>query len=76
MGAASGNPKGPGSLTTFTHRIAIQMAAQGRFLICLDCELRFEFPFETPYLAIAEQFAPFPCGVSPMDRNANHQIAS
>lgn len=45
----------------FTHRIAIQMSAEGRFLICLDCELRFEFPSETPYLALTHEFASHAC---------------
>ena len=51
----------PVFISPFTHRIAIQMSAQGRFLLCLDCELRFEFPFETPYLAVAREFASHPC---------------
>ncbi len=43
------------------HRIAIQMAAEGRFLICLDCEVRFEFPTGKSYLAVAELFASQAC---------------
>ena len=62
--------------STFTHRIAIQMAAQGRFLICLDCELRFEFPFETSYLATAEQFTPIPCSVGTHEPQSANRMAS
>ena len=49
----------------FIHRIAIQMSAQGRFLICLDCQLHFEFPSGTPYLTVARQFESQSCGSAP-----------
>ena len=50
---------------SFEHRIAIQLSAQGRFLICLDCQLHFEFPSGTPYLTVARQFESQSCGGTP-----------
>ena len=45
----------------FIHRIAIQMSPEGRFLICLDCQLHLEFPVGTPYLAVAREFGSHRC---------------
>ena len=55
----------------YAHRIAIQVSAQGRFLICLDCQLHFEFPSGTPYLTVASQFESHCCGSAPSHDDAN-----
>ena len=60
------------SCAPFIHRIAIQMSAQGRFLICLDCQLHFEFLSGTPYLAVAHEFVSQPCvGHARDDKHSN-----
>jgi len=39
-----------------SHRIAILMSPAGRFLLCRDCQLNFEFPAGARYDATAKQF--------------------
>ena len=38
------------------HRIAILMSPAGRFLVCRDCKLSFQFPDGVPYRQPAKQF--------------------
>src|SRR5579864_7522857 len=38
------------------HRIAILMSPAGRFLVCRDCKLSFQFPDGVPYGPLAKQF--------------------
>ena len=45
-----------------SHRISILMSPAGRFLLCRDCELRFQFPDGVKYGAIAKQFEFHSCG--------------
>jgi len=41
----------------FPHRIAIIVSPdEGRFLQCIDCKLRFEFPDGAEFGTIAKQF--------------------
>jgi hypothetical protein len=51
--------------TSSEHLVANQLCAQGHFLICLDCPLRFEFPSGTPYLTVTRQFESQSCGSAP-----------
>jgi len=43
------------------HQIGILMSPSGRFLECLHCQLRFEFPQGTFYATVSAQFASRPC---------------
>jgi hypothetical protein len=43
------------------HGIGILMCAEGRFLECVACELRFEFPAGAHYDTIAKQFESHSC---------------
>ena len=53
----------PASVSTLLpHRIAVLMSAAGRFLVCKNCQLSFEFPAGTAYLTIAKQFDSHTCG--------------
>jgi hypothetical protein len=44
------------------HRISILMSPAGRFLLCRDCKLSFQFPDGMRYGAIAKQFEFHSCG--------------
>ena len=50
------------------HHFGILMSAAGRFLMCIDCQLRFEFPSGADYETIAKQFESHPCLASPSKR--------
>jgi hypothetical protein len=52
------------SLACPSHRIAILMAAEGRFLECLTCRLRLKFAAGTHYEVIVRQFDSHLCGSS------------
>jgi hypothetical protein len=52
------------SLTRPSHRVAILMAAEGRFLECLNCRLRIRFSAGTQYEVIVRQFDSHLCGSS------------
>jgi hypothetical protein len=43
------------------HRIAILMSPAGRFLMCRDCKLSFQFPDGVPYGQLAKQFESHLC---------------
>jgi hypothetical protein len=45
-----------------SHRISILMSPAGRFLLCRDCKLSFEFPDGVQYGVIAKQFEFHSCG--------------
>src|ERR1700722_5453446 len=45
-----------------SHRIIILMSPAGRFLLCSDCKLSFQFPDGMKYGAIAKQFEFHSCG--------------
>ncbi len=47
--------------STPAHRIGILMSPDGRFVECIHCLLRFEFPQGAHYDTICKQFAPYPC---------------
>ncbi len=50
-----------GSPQPSPHRITILMSPTGRFLVCRDCKLSFEFPNGVPYAALAKQFESHLC---------------
>ena len=52
------------------HHFGVLVSAAGRFLMCIDCELRFEFPSGADYQAIAQQFESHPCLANPPNDNA------
>lgn len=54
--SASTSPQPP------SHRIAMLMAPEGRFLQCKDCLLTFEFPAGAQYDATAKRFGSHLCG--------------
>jgi hypothetical protein len=41
------------------------MSAKGRFMECINCRLRLEFPAGTEYDTIAKRFESYPCSVAP-----------
>jgi hypothetical protein len=45
-----------------SHRIAILMSAEGRFLECQNCRVRVRFVAGSHYEAIAKQFESRSCG--------------
>jgi hypothetical protein len=45
-----------------SHCISIVMFPAGRFLLCKDCELSFQFPDGMKYGAVAKQFEFHSCG--------------
>jgi hypothetical protein len=47
-----------------SHRIIILMSPAGRFLLCSDCKLSFQFPDVAQYGTIAKQFEFHSCGSS------------
>jgi hypothetical protein len=47
-----------------SHRVGILMSPEGRFLLCRDCKLSFEFSDGIQYGAIAKQFEFHSCGSS------------
>jgi hypothetical protein len=47
--------------TPLPHRIAVLMSAAGRFLVCKNCQLSFEFPAGVHYDTIAKQFESHSC---------------
>jgi hypothetical protein len=46
------------------HRVGILMAPTGRFLVCRDCKLSFEFSEAGQYSVIAKQFELHSCDAS------------
>jgi len=56
------------SNSTPLHHFGILVSAAGRFLVCIDCQLRFEFPSGADYNTIAKQFEPHSCS-SPIPSN-------
>jgi hypothetical protein len=52
----SANPPAPSP-----HRFAILMSPSGRFLECLNCHLRIEFPKGVHYDKVAKQFESHSC---------------
>jgi hypothetical protein len=53
--SASTSPQPP------SHRIAVLMAPEGRFLQCRDCQLSFAFPAGAQYAATARRFRSHLC---------------
>jgi hypothetical protein len=51
------------NVTCSSHCIAILMSGAGRFLVCRDCHLSFEFPAAAHYDTTAKQFESHPCSV-------------
>jgi hypothetical protein len=47
-----------------SHRIAILMSVEGRFLECRNCLLRVKFPAGAHYEVIAKQFESHSCSSS------------
>lgn len=54
--------------STPAHRIGILMSPVGRFLECIHCRLKFEFPQGTHYDTVCEQFATYPCDSTPVEK--------
>jgi hypothetical protein len=50
--------------TPLPHHIGILVCAEGRLLMCTQCELSFEFPDGKHYHTIAKQFESHLCGSS------------
>jgi hypothetical protein len=50
-----------GPTTPVPHRIGILMSPAGRFLECINCQLRIEFPAEARYDTIVKLFEVHPC---------------
>jgi len=44
-----------------SHHFGVLMSAAGRFLMGIDCQLRFEFPIGADYNATTKQFESHPC---------------
>ena len=49
------------SSTRPAHRIALRMSATDRFLLCMDCQLQFEYPLGADYDSIMKQFESHSC---------------
>jgi len=50
-----------GPITLVQHRIGILMCPTGRFLECINCQLRIEFPAEARYDTTVKLFEVHPC---------------
>lgn len=44
------------------HRVGILMSPEGRFLECINCLLRLEFPAGAKFATIAKRFESYSCG--------------
>jgi hypothetical protein len=60
---ASSSPPPP------THRIAVLMSPDGRFLLCRDCSLSIQFPDGARFDAVARQFESHQCSSASVDGN-------
>jgi hypothetical protein len=47
------------------HHLGILMSPSGRFLECLNCRVRIEFPKEVHFETVSKQFASHPCSSPP-----------
>jgi hypothetical protein len=55
----------PAGSTSVPHHLAVVMTPAGRFMECINCRLRLEFPAGTEYDTIAKRFESHPCNVAP-----------
>jgi len=52
------------------HRIALRMSATDRFLLCMDCQLQFEYAVGADYNAIMKKFESHSCTSSDAGGNS------
>ena len=55
----------PAGSTSVPHHLAVVMSPAGRFMECINCRLRLDFPAEANYDAVAKLFEFYPCSVAP-----------
>jgi hypothetical protein len=55
----------PADSTSVRHHLGVVMSAKGRFMECINCRLRLEFPAGMEYDTIAKRFESYPCSVAP-----------
>ena len=60
------------SCTSSSHHIGILMSGEGRFLACIHCHLKFEFPAGADYDAIAEKFESHSCSIPIRSSHVEH----
>ena len=63
------------SCTSSSHHIGILMSGAGRFLACIHCHLKFEFPAGAHHDTVAEKFESHSCSV-PIRSNCDAPVES